>query len=231
MTSTTSTTNGTTKSTTEDIHVAKGDLKLEVVVIPVADPDRSKEFYAGLGWRLDADFPFDNGFRVVQFTPPGSGASVQFGSKLTSAMPGSAKGLYLVVSDIHAARAELASLGLEVTEVFHPGAPGAQFAEGGAGRLSGPDAEHATYGSFATFSDPDGNEWLLQEVTQRLPGRIDSSETAFASTADLANAMRRASIAHGEHEKDVLGGEYDENWPDWYAAYMVAEQAGTELPT
>ena len=120
---------------------------------------------------------------------------------------------------------------LEVTEVFHPGAPGAQFAEGGAGRLSGPDAEHATYGSFATFSDPDGNEWLLQEVTQRLPGRIDSSETAFASTADLANAMRRASIAHGEHEKDVLGGEYDENWPDWYAAYMVAEQAGTELPT
>ena len=200
-------------------------------MIPVADPDRSKEFYAGLGWRLDADFPFDNGFRVVQFTPPGSGASVQFGSKLTSAMPGSAKGLYLVVSDIQAARAELASLGLEVTEVFHPGAPGAQFAEGGAGRLSGPDAEHATYGSFATFSDPDGNEWLLQEVTQRLPGRIDSSETAFASTADLANAMRRASIAHGEHEKDVLGGEYDENWPDWYAAYMVAEQAGTELPT
>ena len=154
-----------------------------------------------LGWRLDADFAFDNGFRVVQFTPPGSAASIQFGSKITTAAPGSARGLYLIVSDIQAARDALAGLGVEISEVFHPGAPGAQFAQDGADRVSGPAPDHATYGSFATFSDPDGNEWLLQEVTQRLPGRIDAAETAFASTADLANAMRRASVAHGEHEK------------------------------
>jgi catechol 2,3-dioxygenase-like lactoylglutathione lyase family enzyme len=226
-----SSTAGATAGATDDISVAQEDLKLEAVVIPVADPDRSKAFYTGLGWRLDADFAFDNGFRVIQLTPPGSGASVQFGSRITPAPPGSAHGLYLIVSDIEAARDELAGLGAEIGEVFHPGAPGAQFAEDGADRLEGPAAEHETYGSFATFNDPDGNEWLLQEVTGRLPGRVDASETAFASTADLANAMRRASVAHGEHEKRVLGGEFDENWPDWYAAYMVAEQAGTELPT
>jgi catechol 2,3-dioxygenase-like lactoylglutathione lyase family enzyme len=208
----------------------KFDLKLEVVVIPVSDVDRAKEFYAGLGWRLDADFPFDNGFRVVQFTPPGSGCSVQFGSNITSAAPGAAQGLYLVVSDIQAARDELAGRGVEVSDVFYPETPGAQFqAEGTDGRVSGPAPDHATYSSFATFSDPDGNGWLLQEITTRLPGRIDAAETAFASTADLANAMRRASVAHGEHEKRH-GGEYDVNWPDWYAAHMVAEQAGTELP-
>jgi catechol 2,3-dioxygenase-like lactoylglutathione lyase family enzyme len=206
------------------------DLKFEVVVIPVADADRSKQFYNDLGWRLDADFAFDNDFRVVQFTPPGSAASIQFGSKITAAAPGSARGLYLIVSDIQAARDSLAGLGVEISEVFHPGAPGAQFAADTVDHLSGPAPDRATYSSFATFSDPDGNQWLLQEVTERLPGRIDAAETTFATTADLSNAMRRASVAHGEHEKRE-GGEYDVNWPDWYAAYMVAEQAGTELPT
>jgi catechol 2,3-dioxygenase-like lactoylglutathione lyase family enzyme len=205
------------------------DLKLEVVVIPVSDADRAKEFYGRLGWRLDADFPFDNGFRVVQFTPPGSGCSVQFGTKITSAAPGSAQGLYLVVSDIAAARDQLAARGAKVSDVFHPGAPGAQFEPGGgSGRVSGPAADGQSYSSFATFSDPDGNTWLLQEITTRLPGRVDAAETSYASVADLSAAMRRASVAHGEHEKRI--GQADENWPDWYAAYMVAAQAGTELP-
>ena len=223
-------TTDSTERTTDDVPVAKGDLKLEVVVIPVADADRSKEFYTRLGWRLDADFAFDNGFRVVQFTPPGSDTSIQFGSKITTAAPGSARGLYLIVSDIEAGRDGLAALGVEVSEVFHAGAPGAQFAQDGADRVSGPAPDHATYGSFATFSDPDGNQWLLQEVTVRLPGRIDAAETAYTSTADLAEALRRAAVAHGEHEKR-MGGEYDVNWPDWYAAYMVAEATGGELPT
>jgi len=206
------------------------DVKIEVVVIPVSDVDRAKEFYQRLGWRLDADFPFDNGFRVVQFTPPGSGCSIQFGTKITSAAPGSAQGLYLITSDIQAARDELAAHGAKVSEVFHSGTPGAQFEpEGTVGRVSGPAPDHASYGSFATFSDLDGNGWLLQELTTRLPGRIDAAATAFASTSDLADAMRRASAAHGEHEKRI--GQADANWPDWYAAYMVAEQAGTELPT
>ena len=182
-----------------------------------------------LGWRLDADFPFDNGFRVVQFTPPGSGCSVQFGTNITSAAPGSAQGLYLIVSDIEAARDELVARGVEVSEVFHAGTPGAQFQpDGTSGRVSGPAPDHASYGSFATFSDPDGNGWLLQEVTTRLPGRIDPAETTFASANDLASALRRAEAAHGEHEKRI--GQRDPNWPDWYAEYMVAEQAGEELP-
>jgi catechol 2,3-dioxygenase-like lactoylglutathione lyase family enzyme len=215
--------------TTIDAPVAQVDLKLEAVVIPVSDVDRAKRFYGSLGWRLDADFPFDNGFRVVQFTPPGSGASVQFGTNITTAAPGSARGLYLIVSDVQAARDALAARGVEISEVFHPGAPGAQFRSDGSDRVTGPAPDRATYSSFATFSDPDGNGWLLQEITTRLPGRIDAAETSFASAADLANAMRRASVAHGEHEKRE-GGEYDVNWPDWYAEYMVAEQAGTELP-
>jgi catechol 2,3-dioxygenase-like lactoylglutathione lyase family enzyme len=204
------------------------DLKLEVVVVPVSDVDRAKEFYENLGWRLDADFPFDNGFRVVQFTPPGSGSSVQFGTKITSAQPGSACN-YLIVSDIDAARDQLVARGVEVSEVFYPGTPGAQFQPDGSGRVSGPAPDHASYSSFATFNDPDGNGWLLQEITTRLPGRIDGTGTAFASTADLASALRRAAAAHGGHEKRT--GQEDENWPDWYAAYMVAEQAGTEPPT
>ena len=207
------------------------DLKLEAIVIPVSDVDRAKKFYAGLGWRLDADFPFDNGFRVVQFTPPGSECSIQFGTKVTNAAPGSAKGLYLIVSDIAAAHDELVALGVKVSEVFHAKTPGAQFQlDDKSGRVSGPAPDHATYRSFATFSDPDGNGWLLQEVTTRLPGRIDAAKTAFASAADLASAFRRAEAAHGEHEKRT-GGQRDANWPEWYAAYMIAEQAGKPLPT
>jgi len=205
------------------------DLKLEAVVIPVSDVDRSKQFYGRLGWRLDADFSFENGFRVVQYTPPGSEGSVQFGTEITSAEPGSAQGLYLIASDIKAARDQLAERGAEVTEVFHNEVAGANFRPGGGnGRLNGLAPERGSYGSYATFSDPDGNTWLLQEVTQRLPGRVDS-ETMFSSVADLAAALRRAEAAHGEHEKRT--GTADANWADWYAAYMVAEQAGTKLPT
>jgi catechol 2,3-dioxygenase-like lactoylglutathione lyase family enzyme len=206
------------------------DMRLEVVVIPVADVDRAKEFYGSLGWRLDADFAFDNGFRVVQFTPPGSGCSVQFGTNITSAASGSAHGLYLIVSDIKVARDDLAAHGVDASEVFHAESPGAQFQpDGTSGRVSGPAPEHASYSSFVTFSDPDGNGWLLQEITTRLPGRIDAAETAFASTADLASALRRAEAAHGEHEKRT--GQADPDWPAWYAAYMVAERAGAELPS
>jgi catechol 2,3-dioxygenase-like lactoylglutathione lyase family enzyme len=221
----------TTEQRSSDGSVTDTDLKLEVVVIPVRDVDRSKAFYDRLGWRLDADLSADSGFRVVQYTPPGSGCSVQFGEKLTSAAPGTAHGLYLIASDLAAARDQLAALGATVSEVFHPGTAGAQFQpDGGGGRLAGPAPDHRSYSSFATFSDPDGNGWLLQEVTSRLPGRIDSATTAaFASVPDLAGAMRRAAAAHGKHEKRT--GAADPDWPDWYAAYMVAEQAGTELPT
>jgi catechol 2,3-dioxygenase-like lactoylglutathione lyase family enzyme len=205
------------------------DMKLEAVVIPVSDVDRAKRFYGGLGWRLDADFPFDNGFRIVQFTPAGSPCSVQFGAKVISAAPGSAQGLYLIVSDIEAARAELAARGVDVSEVFYAGTPGAQFQpDGASGRLSGPAPDHASYRSFATFRDPDGNGWLLQEVTARLPGRVDAGDTTFTSSSELAAALRRAAAAHGEHEKRT--GGHDENWPDWYADYIVKEQAGKELP-
>jgi predicted enzyme related to lactoylglutathione lyase len=214
---------------TKDLNAYTVDLKLEVVVIPVSGVGRSKDFYAGLGWRLDADFGFDNGFRVVQFTPPGSQTSVQFGTRITTAAPGSAQGLCLVVSDVQAARDQLADRGVNVSDVFHPQAPGAQFQPDGSGdRVSGPAAENASYGSFATFTDPDGNGWLLQEVTTRLPGRIDGMVTAYASVNDLMRALIRAATAHGEHEQRV--GARDEEWPAWYAAYMVAEQAGTALP-
>jgi len=212
-----------------DTSVAIVDMKLEVVVIPVSDVDRAKEFYRRLGWRLDADFRFDNGFRVVQFTPPGSETSVQFGTNVTAVAPGSAQSLYLVVSDIMAARNQVIARGVDVSEVFHPGAPGAHFQpDGSSTRLSGPLPDHTSYRSYATFSDPDGNSWLLQEVTTRLPGRVEHAETAFASVNDLVSALRRAATAHGEHEKRI--GQNDANWPDWYAAYMVAEQAGEKLP-
>ena len=212
-------------------NVGTVDMKLEVVVIPVADVDRAKAFYARLGWRLDADFPFENGFRVVQFTPPGSGCSVQFGTKITAAAPGSVNGLYLVVSDVAAARADLAARGVEVSEVFHAETPGAQFQRDDAsGRVRGPATDRASYWSFATFTDPDGNGWLVQEVTTRLPGRVDPAQTSFGSVSDLASALRRAAAAHDKHEKRT-GGDHRETWPDWYAAYMVAEQSGAELPT
>ncbi len=217
-------------STTGDTHHPGDDLKLEAVVIPVADVDRAKAFYAGLGWRLDADFAFDNGFRVVQFTPPGSPASVQFGSAITTAEAGSAQGIYLVVSDVQSARDQIAAHGAEISEVFHPIEPGAQFVPGsGSGRVGGRAPEGQSYGSFATFVDSEGNTWLLQEVTTRLPGRIDSATTSFSSVHDLEQALTRAATAHGEHEARN-GGERDEQWPAWYAAYMVAEQSGTDLP-
>jgi catechol 2,3-dioxygenase-like lactoylglutathione lyase family enzyme len=218
-------------NTTTGTATAVSDLKLEAVVIPVSDADRSKAFYAGLGWRLDADFAFDNGFRVVQLTGPGSPTSVQFGTNITTAEPGTAQGLYLVVSDIEAARDDLAAHGANVSEVFHAVEPGAQFVPGqdGSGRVPGRADDGASYDSFATFADPDGNTWLLQEITTRLPGRIDSETTSFASVNDLTQALIRVATAHGEHEKRH-GGEYDEQWPAWYAAYMVAEQSGAELP-
>jgi catechol 2,3-dioxygenase-like lactoylglutathione lyase family enzyme len=198
--------------------IAKTDAKLEAVVIPVADADRSKEFYSKLGWRLDADFPFNNGFRVVQVTPPGSGCSVQFGTKITSAAPGSAQGLYLIVSDVESARKDLAARGIEVSEVFHPGAPGAQFQVDGIGRVSGPAPEHATYGSFATFRDPDGNGWLFQEVTTRLPGRGLSNLDVTTLTAFLQEAEKH----HSEYEPTAPKHQ----WSDWYAAYIIARQDG-----
>lgn len=212
---------------------AKIDMKFEIVVIPVSDVDRAKEFYTKLGWRLDADFDNGQDFRVTQFTPPGSGCSIIFGRNVTAAAPGSARGLYLIVSDIEAARKELIARGVEVSEVFHGGdsvysGPDEPYLFGRI-RVKGPDPRHDSYRSFASFRDPDGNGWLLQEITTRLPGRIDSTATTFASASDLASAFRRAEAAHSEHEKRN-GGQRDENWPDWYAAYMIAEQHGNELP-
>lgn len=209
------------------------DMKLEIVVIPVSDVDRAKQFYADLGWRLDADFADGQDFRVIQFTPPGSATSVIFGTNVTAAAPGSAQGLYLVVSDIAAARDALLRRGVAIGELFHGGdgvyaGPDEPYLFGRI-RVSGPDVDRSSYRSFASFSDPDGNGWLFQEVTTRLAGRIDAKATSYASTEDLAGAMWRAAIAHGEHEKR-LGGQHDENWPDWYAAYMVAEQTGEPLP-
>jgi catechol 2,3-dioxygenase-like lactoylglutathione lyase family enzyme len=199
---------------------AKVDLKLEVVVIPVSDVDRAKRFYANLGWRLDADFAFDNGFRVVQFTPPGSGCSVQFGSKITSAAPGSAQGLYLIVSDIDAARDDLLAYGAEIGEVFHAGTPGAQFRrDGTSGRVSGPVPDHVSYGSFATFNDPDGNTWLLQEIKTRLPGRGLSN----SDVATLTELLREAEERHGKYEPTAP----KHHWSGWYAAYIVARERGT----
>ncbi len=208
------------------------DMKLEIVVVPVSDVDRAKEFYGRLGWRLDADFDNGKDFRVIQFTPTGSGCSVIFGRNVTPAAPGSAQGLYLIVSDIQAARKELLDRGVQISEVFHNDGVYAGTDEPflfGRVRVSGPDPDHRSYRSFASFRDPDGNGWLFQEITTRLAGRIDPATTTFASANDLASAMRRTSAAHGNHEKRI--GAADPNWPDWYAAYMVAEQAGTELPT
>jgi catechol 2,3-dioxygenase-like lactoylglutathione lyase family enzyme len=197
--------------------VARIDMKLEVVVIPVSDVDRAKEFYERIGWRLNADRSTGEDFRLVQFTPPGSCCSVHFGKNLTSAAPGSAKA-FLIVPDIVAARDQLVAAGVEVGEFFH---------DGPEGRGSGLHPERLSYRSRALFSDPDGNGWLLQEVTTRLPGRIEPGDD-LRSASDLASAFRRAEAAHGEHEKRI--GQRDANWPDWYAAYMVAEQSGKELP-
>jgi catechol 2,3-dioxygenase-like lactoylglutathione lyase family enzyme len=197
------------------------DMKLEVVVIPVSDVDRAKHFYSTLGWRLDAEFIKGDAFRGLQFTPPGSACSIHFGKGITSAAPGSARGLFLVVSDIAAARADLISRGITVSEPFHllPGDPPSP----------GLDPLRRSYASYATFADPDGNEWLMQEVTARAPGRVEAGDTTYGSAADLIAALRRASVAHGEHEKRT--GQHDAEWPQWYARYMVAEQAGQEVPS
>jgi len=217
------------RSPSRDASAGKFDMKLEVQVIPVSDVDRSKQFYEGLGWRLDDDVAPLDGLRIVQFTPPGSGASVTFGTGLTTAAPGSAEG-GLIVSDIVAAHHDISGRGIEATDVWH-GPPFPAEA-----RQPGPDPERTSYGSFFSFNDPDGNTWLVQEVTTRLPGRIDAASTAFTSTADLANAFRRAEAAHSEHQKRTRPSHLlhrsgqDEDWTVWYAAYMVAEQAGTGQP-
>jgi catechol 2,3-dioxygenase-like lactoylglutathione lyase family enzyme len=220
--------------TTIETPGAKVDLKLEIVVIPVSDVDRAKRFYGDLGWRLDADFADGDDYRVIQFTPPGSGCSVIFGKNVTAAAPGSAQGLYLIVSDIESARAQLRGRGVEISEPFHDAAGVYAGTHEpylfGRVRVRGPDPEHRSYRSFASFSDPDGNGWLLQEVTARLPGRVDADDTTFTSSTALAAALRRAATAHGEHEKRN-GGQHDANWPDWYAAYIVQEQAGKPLPS
>jgi catechol 2,3-dioxygenase-like lactoylglutathione lyase family enzyme len=211
---------------------ASVDMKFEIVVIPVSDVDRAKEFYGRLGWRLDADFAHGDDWRVIQFTPPGSGCSVIFGKNVTAGAPGSAQGLYLIVSDIEVARDDLLRRGVEVSEVFHDGTdvydgPDEPYLFGRR-RVSGADPEHRSYRSYASFHDPDGNGWLLQEVTTRLPGRVDPTTTTFASPRDLASALRRAAAAHGQHEART--GQADKNWPDWYAEYMAREQSGKELP-
>ncbi len=204
------------ENATIDPRRGKVDMKLEVVAIPVSDAERAAKFYAKLGWRQDVTPP---GSGIFQFTPPGSGCSVQWGAGRTTASPGSAQGLWLIVSDLQAALDLLAAAGIGVDEVFHFGA---------SGKASGLDPERGTYRSFATFRDPDGNRWLFQEITTRLAGRIDSGITSYGSEGDLAGAMRRAEAAHGEHEKRT--GQRDANWADWYAAYMAAEQSGAKLP-
>lgn len=197
------------------------DMKLEVVVIPVSDVDRAKRFYAGLGWKLDVDIAKDDQFRVVHLTPPGSQCSVLFGNGVTTQEPGSAQGLHLIVSNVEAARTELVERGVNVSEVFHD-AGGLFHHAGEAGRVKGAHPARNSYGSFASFSDPDGNGWVFQEVTTRLPGRVDPDVTTFSSSTELAAALRRAAAAHGEHEK--LTGQHDDNWPDWYADYIVRER-------
>jgi len=204
------------------------DERLEAIVIPVSNVDRAYAFYVRLGWRVDANVT-KGAFRLVQLTPPGSGCSIQFGSDLTAATPGSAQGLCLSVADVAAAREDLVDRGVGVSEVFHEGTLGDRFGQTPNGRIPGPAPDRGSYNSFATFGDPDGNGWLLQEITTRLPGRTDPAATSFASAGDLAAALRRAEAAHGAHEART--GQADTNWPAWYARYMVAEQTGEELPT
>jgi catechol 2,3-dioxygenase-like lactoylglutathione lyase family enzyme len=222
-----------TNDPTSDPSFAAVAMKFEIVVIPVSDVQRAKEFYAKLGWRLDADYDNGKDFRVIQFTPPGSGCSIILGKNVTAAAPGSAQGLYLIVSDIEAARADLLARGVAIGEVFHAGdnvysGPDEPYLFGRI-RVAGPDPEHRSYRSFASFKDPDGNGWIFQEITARVAGRVDPAATTFSSASDLASALRRAEAAHGKHEAKI--GQRDANWPDWYARYMAAEQAGTELPT
>jgi catechol 2,3-dioxygenase-like lactoylglutathione lyase family enzyme len=218
-------------TTIETPNAPTVDMKFEIVVIPVSDVDRAKRFYDGLGWRLDADFAAGEDYRVIQFTPPGSACSVIFGKNVTAAAPGSAQGLYLIVSDIEAARKELLGRGIAVSEAFHDA--GGVYAGSdepylfGRLRVGGPDPDRRSYRSYASFKDPDGNGWLFQEVTTRLPGRVDTDDTTFSSATELAAALRRAAAAHGEHEKRI--GRHDEDWPSWYAEYIFREQTGKQL--
>jgi predicted enzyme related to lactoylglutathione lyase len=222
-----------------EVHTADRDasaagvvMNLEVQIIPVSDVDRAKAFYEALGWRLDADDAPLEGLRIVQFTPPGSGASVTFGQGLTAAAPGSSLG-GLIVSDIEAAYHQVVGRGIEASDIWH-GPPFPREA-----RQPGVDPERTSYGSFFSFDDPDGNTWLVQEVTTRLPGRVDPTGARFGSMIDLASALRRAETAHADHEKrtghrlkaQLAERVQDEGWTGWYAAYMVAEQAGTDLPS
>ena len=206
-----STTATRTKDSSTDTRVSKADLKLEVITIPVSDFDRSKEFYGGLGWRLDADFPLGDHDRIVQFTPPGSPTSIQFGTGLTDMEPGSAEGLYLIVDDVDAARNDLIARGAQVSEIWHGRGLGKE------GMEPGPDPKRASYASFASFADPDGNRYLLQEIKQRLPGRV-----GLGDSAALAELLRETSIRHGSFE--AVAQPHD--WWDWYAAYMDARERG-----
>jgi catechol 2,3-dioxygenase-like lactoylglutathione lyase family enzyme len=223
-----STTDTRGKDASATAEVGTVDMRLEVVVIPVSDVDRTKQFYEGLGWRLDGDFRDENGRGGVQMTPTGSGCSIQFGTDMTSLQPGSAEGLHLIVTDIQAADDDLVGRGVEASGVFHCESGYACRFPGNDPPVPGPHPERGTYGSFLTFSDPDGNGWILQEVTTRFPGRVQG-ETAYGSASDLAQALGRAAAAHGEHEART--GEEDADWPAWYAEYMVREQSGEELPT
>ena len=218
--------------TASGASAVKVDFKFEIVVIAVSDVDRAKEFYARMGWRFDIDSGSGKDHRLVQFTPPGSGCSIIFGKNVTNAAPGSAQGLYLIVSDIEAARKDLLGRGVKISEAFHGDShiydgPDEPYLFGRC-RVSGPDPAHRSYGSFASFQDPDGNRWLLQEVATRLPGHMDPTMTNFVSVNDLAGALRRAAVAHGQHEERI--GQADKNWSDWYAEFMVHEQTGQELP-
>jgi len=201
---------------------ARVNMKFEVVVIPVSDVDRAKEFYTKLGWRLDADYDSGADLRILQFTPPGSGCSVIFGKNVTAATPGSAQGLYLIVSDIETARNELIARGVNVSEVFHGSGsvysgPDEPFLFG-RNRLSGPDEKRGSYRSFLSFNDPDGNGWLLQEVTSRLPGRGLSN----LDVATLTELLQEAEQHHGEYEPTAP----KHHWSGWYAAYIIARQEG-----
>jgi catechol 2,3-dioxygenase-like lactoylglutathione lyase family enzyme len=211
----------------ESASIVNLDMKLEVVVIPVSDVDRAKEFYTKLGWRLDADRVSESGFRLIQFTPPGSSSSIQFGLNLTSATPGSAQNFLLAVSDIQASHAQLIARGIDASEVFHCDVGTNCRFPGVGNRVNGLHPEALSYSSFVSFKDPDGNRWLLQEVTKRLAGRV-TGDTTYTSVRDLEQALIRAAKAHGEHEKRI--GQADPNWPAWYAEYMVREQSGEELP-
>ena len=212
----------------DNSKASKADVKLEVVVIPVSDVDRAKRFYAALGWRLDIDFAASKQYRVVQLTPPGSVCSIIFGSGITAAAPGSVQGLHLIVSDIESARADMIGRGANVSEPFYD-AGGIFHHVNGEGIVAGLQPQRRSYGTYASFSDPDGNGWFLQEITARLPGRVSSSDVGFTSSTELASALRRASAAHEEHQRRI--GRQDANWPDWYAEYIFSEQTGKPLPS